>query len=78
MRDLWTSFFVAVGGLVITIAGVAFLGLVIGWLLAIMWNYAMPSLFGLPEATWSQMFVLFVLVRLMFGTGQNKVVKKED
>lgn len=78
MRDLWTSFFVAVGGLVITIAGVALLGLVIGWLLAIMWNYAMPSLFGLPEADWSQMFVLFVLARLMFGTGQNKVIKKED
>ena len=78
MRDLWTAFFVAVGGLIVTIAGVAFLGLVIGWLLAIMWNYAMPGLFGLPEATWSQMFVLFVLVRLMFGTGQNKVIKKED
>ena len=78
MKDLWTSFFVAVGGLVITIIGVVFLGLVIGWLLAIMWNYAMPSLFGLPEATWSQMFVLFVLIRLMFGTGASKVTKKED
>ena len=78
MKDLWTSFFVAVGGLIITITGVALLGLVIGWLLAIMWNYAMPSLFGLPEVTWSQMFVLFVLIRLMFGTGQNKVIKKED
>lgn len=78
MKDLWTAFFVAVGGLVATIASVAILGLVIGWLLAIMWNFAMPSLFGLPEATWSQMFVLFVMIRLIFGTGQSKVVKKED
>lgn len=78
MKDLWTAFFVAVGGLVGTIASVALLGLVIGWLLAIMWNFAMPSLFGLPEATWSQMFVLFVMIRLIFGTGQSKVVKRED
>ena len=75
MKDFWTSFFIAVGGLVITIAGVALLGLVIGWLLAIMWNYAMPNLFGLPEATWSQMFVLFVLVRLIFGTGALNIKK---
>lgn len=78
MKDLWTAFFVAVGGLVATIASVAILGLVIGWLLAIMWNFAMPSLFGLPEADWSQMFVLYVMIRLMFGTGQSKVVKRED
>ena len=78
MKDLWTAFFVAVGGLVVTIASVAILGLVIGWLLAIMWNFAMPSLFGLPEADWSQMFVLFVMIRLIFGTGQSKVVKRED
>ena len=78
MKDLWTAFFVAVGGLVATIASVALLGLVIGWLLAIMWNFAMRSLFGLPEATWSQMFVLFVMIRLIFGTGQSKVVKRED
>lgn len=75
MRDFWTSFFVAVGGLVVTITGVAFLGLVIGWLLAIMWNYAMPSLFGLPETDWTHMFVLFVLIRLMFGTGASNVKK---
>lgn len=78
MKDLWETFFVAVGGFVITIAGVALLGLVIGWLLAIMWNFTMPSLFGLPEADWSQMFVLFVMIRLMWGTGASKITKKED
>lgn len=78
MKDLWTTFFVAVCGMIATIVGVVLLGLVIGWLLAIMWNFAMPSLFGLPEATWSQMFVLFVMIRLIFGTGQSKVVKRED
>lgn len=78
MKDLWTTFFVAVGGLITTILVVVLLGLVIGWLLAIMWNFAMPSLFGLPEADWTQMFVLFVMIRLLFGTGASKVIKKED
>ena len=80
MKDLWETFFIAVGGVIVTIAGVALLGLIIGWLLAIMWNYAMPSLFGLPEADWSQMFVLFVMIRLIWGTGasKSKIIKKED
>ena len=78
MKDLWTTFFVAVGGVIVTIVGIVLLGLVIGWLLAIMWNFAMPSLFGLPEADWTQMFVLFVMIRLLFGTGASKVIKKED
>ena len=78
MKDLWDSFFVAVGGLVVAVAGVALLGLVIGWLLAIMWNYAMPSLFGLPEADWSQMFVLFVMIRLLWGIGTSSINTKKD
>jgi hypothetical protein len=78
MKDLWETFFAAVGGIVATILGVLLLGLVIGWLLAIMWNCTMPDLFGCPEASWKHMFVLFMMVRLMFGTGQNKVIKKED
>lgn len=75
MKNLWETFFVAVGGLVITIAGVAVLGLVIGWLLAIMWNYTMPDLFGCPEASWKHMFVLFMMVRLLWGTGASNAKK---
>ena len=78
MKDLWTTFFVAVGSLVTTILGVALLGLVIGWLLAILWNYTMPVLFGLPETDWKHMFALFVLVRCIFGTGKQQIIKKED
>lgn len=75
MKDLWNAFFVAVGGFVGTIAVVALLGLVIGWLLAIMWNYTMPDLFGCPEASWKHMFVLFMLIRLLFGTGASNIKK---
>lgn len=75
MKDLWETFFVAVGGLAVTIAVVALLGLVIGWLLAIMWNYTMPDLFGCPEASWKHMFVLFMMVRLLWGTGASNAKK---
>jgi branched-subunit amino acid ABC-type transport system permease component len=78
MKDLWETFFVAVGGIITTLLGVLLLGLVIGWLLAIMWNYSMPDLFGLPETDWKHMFVLFTMVRLLWGAGvSNSNVKKD-
>ena len=75
MKNLWETFFVVVGGLAVTIAVVALLGLVIGWLLAIMWNYTMPDLFGCPEASWKHMFVLFMMIRLLWGTGASSIKK---
>lgn len=32
----------------------------------LLWNYAVVSLFGLPEVTFWQMFCLMVLLRLLF------------
>ena len=48
----------------------AVIGLIIGWFLALLWNYVMPDLFGLPEATWSQMFVLYLLIQALIGSTQ--------
>lgn len=75
MKNLWTMFFVAVGSLVGTIASVALLGLIIGWLLAILWNYTMPDLFGCAEVSWKHMFALFVMIRLLFGTRASNIKK---
>ena len=75
MKDLWETFFVAVGGIVTTILAVLLLGLIIGWFLAVLWNYTMPDLFGCPEASWKHMFALFVMIRLLWGTGSSSVKK---
>ena len=75
MKDLWEAFFAGVGSIVSTILGILLLGLIIGWLLAIMWNYTMPDLFGCPEASWKHMFVLFMMVRLLWGTGASNIKK---
>jgi hypothetical protein len=48
----------------------AIIGLILGWFLALLWNYVMPALFGLPEATWSQMFILYLLVQALIGSTQ--------
>lgn len=76
MKDLWETFFTAVGGIVGAIVTFVVIGLLIGWLLAIMWNYTMPDLFGLPETDWKHMFVLSLLIRLLWGTGTSSVKKK--
>lgn len=78
MKDLWETFFKVVGGIVGTIVVLAIIGLAFGWLLAIMWNYTMPDLFGLPETDWTHMFVLYMMVRLMWGVGAGASKAKKD
>lgn len=78
MKDLWETFFTVVGGIIGTIVILVIICLLLGWLLAIMWNYTMPDLFGLPETDWSHMFVLSMMIRLLWGTDASKVIKKED
>lgn len=76
MKDLWETFFKVVGGVIGAIVTFVVIGLLIGWLLAIMWNYTMPDLFGLPETDWTHMFVLSMMIRLLWGTGASNVKKK--
>lgn len=75
MKDLWETFFTVVGGIIGAIVTLVIIGLLIGWLLAIMWNYTMPDLFGLPETDWAHMFVLSMMVRLLWGTGVSNTKK---
>ena len=55
---------------VVGIAAGALLAFPIMW----MWDYVMPSVFGLPEITWLQSWALYVFCNLLFRT--NVTVNK--
>jgi hypothetical protein len=73
MRDMWPGVHPAVKGL--RIAGLALLGvigaaifaLVFGWLVMILWNWLMPSIFRLGEIGYWQAFGIVILAKLIFG-----------
>lgn len=72
----------------LTAIGLAVIGLVLGIIYAFvisiigvwLWNYAMVSMFGVPQITFWQMFALMVLVRLFIPTkiNYNKENKKNN
>jgi hypothetical protein len=70
MRNFALLVFSAVATVLAAIGLFAVIGLILGWFLALLWNYVMPDLFGLPEATWSQMFILYLLVQALIGSTQ--------
>ena len=70
MKNFGLLVFSAVFTVLAAIGIFAVIGLILGWFLALLWNYVMPDLFGLPEATWSQMFVLYLLVQALIGSTQ--------
>jgi hypothetical protein len=70
MKNFALLVFSAVATVLAAIGLFAVIGLILGWFLALLWNYVMPDLFGLPEATWSQMFVLYLLVQALIGSTQ--------
>lgn len=49
----------------ILMVGVLFLS---GWMISILWNYLMPTLFGLTTISVKQGMVLWVLSNWLFGT----------
>lgn len=44
-------------------------GLLICWLISMLWNYVVPTIFNLPEISPKQAFVLYILIKLLFGFG---------
>ncbi len=49
-------------------AGIAALGLALGYLIVWLWNSLMPGIFGLPEITYWQAVGLFILAKIIFGS----------
>ena len=70
MKNFGLLVFSAVFTVLAAIGLFAVIGFILGWFLALLWNYVMPDLFGLPEATWSQMFVLYLSIQIFIGSTQ--------
>ena len=68
MKNFGVLVFSAVFTILAAIGIFAVIGLIIGWFLALLWNYVMPDLFGLPEATWLQMFILYLCIQVFVGS----------
>lgn len=54
-----------IGGTILAVV----LGFGFGWVIEHLWNWLMPSLFGLKAITYWQGFGLFVLAKILFGCG---------
>ena len=68
MKNFGLLIFSAVFTVLAAIGIFAVIGLILGWFLALLWNYVMPDLFGLPEVTWSQMFILYICIQTFVGS----------
>ena len=55
------------GMVVLGVIGAAVFALVFGWLVMILWNWLMPTIFHLGEIAYWQAFGLVVLAKLLFG-----------
>ena len=56
---------------VLGIAGAFLMGLLFGNLIMWLWNWLMPTIFGLSEITYWQAIGIFVLAKLIFGFGTS-------
>lgn len=71
MKNLFVILLTAFGAVCAFGVIIAIIGLLIGWFLALLWNWVIPDLFGLPEASALQMFGLFLLIQLLFNSGSG-------
>jgi hypothetical protein len=55
------------GMVVLGVIGAALFALVFGWLVMILWNWVMPTVFHLGEISYWQAFGILVLAKLLFG-----------
>jgi len=55
------------GMVVLGVVGAAVFALVFGWLVMLLWNWLMPTIFHLGEIAYWQAFGLVVLAKLLFG-----------
>ncbi len=58
-------------GVIGGVAVAALSGLIIGWLVMVLWNWLLPDLFGIKQIGYWQGFGLVLLARLLFGNINN-------
>ncbi len=66
------------GFVILGVIGVAFLALLFGYIVMLLWNWLMPVLFGLTTITFLQAVGIVILARLIFGGfkhGKNETEK---
>jgi hypothetical protein len=56
------------GMVVLGVIGAALFALVFGWLVMILWNWLMPTIFHLGEIGYWQAFGIVILAKLIFGS----------
>lgn len=64
-RKPWKIAGMVIGG--ILLAGL--LAFLFGWVVMLLWNWLMPSLFGIGTITYWQGFGIFFLAKILFGFG---------
>lgn len=57
-----------IGMFVGTWIAVILIGFLLAWFAMLLWNITMPDVFGLPEITYKQMFSLYLIIKILFGT----------
>ncbi len=73
MHEMWPHMHPAARGLrvagmvVLGVIGAGVFALVFGWLVMIVWNWIMPTLFHLTQIGYWQAFGIVVLAKLIFG-----------
>ena len=56
-----------IGWVILGLAGIAAIGLLVGVVVQLLWNWLMPGIFGLPEISYWQGVGLFILFKILFG-----------
>lgn len=69
--------FKIIGMAIIGIAFAALLALIFGLAVKALWNWLMPTIFGLPLITYWQAFGLIILAKILFGSFGNHHHKKD-
>jgi hypothetical protein len=56
-----------IGWIIVGLVGIAAIGLAVGVIVQLLWNWLMPAIFGLPEITYWQGVGIFILFKILFG-----------
>ena len=71
MKDLAEGCFKIIGVVLVAFLVAVLLNFLTAYFVVLCWNYVMPTLFGLPQITYWQAFVLSLLCGMLFQRNIN-------